>query len=185
MVCCILLFGLIALITWPLRKLGFLKSRVSPLAWQPSLVGGLDAKTPRNDLKLSGNSFSWRARGKSFHYAFAGLGHVIQREHNARIHIAASLAVIAAGIYFQVCPRDFALLILVIMGVFFAETINTAFEHLCDVVSPEKNQSVKFAKDIAAGAVLISTIGACLVGLIIFFPYVHGHITPYSVLCQS
>ena len=185
MACCILLFGLIALFTWPLRKLGFMKTRPSPLAWQPSLASGPYKAGQDNELKLSGKRFSWRARVKSFHYAFAGLRHVIEREHNARIHIAASLLVIAAGIYFHVSPRDFAVLILVIMAVCFAETLNTAFEHLCDVVSPEKNQSVKFAKDIAAGAVLICTIGAALVGLIIFMPYITGNTSPYDFLCRS
>lgn len=185
MACCILLFGLIALFTWPLRKLGFMKTRPSPLVWQPSLASGPYKAGQDNELKLSGKRFSWRARVKSFHYAFAGLRHVVEREHNARIHIAASLLVIAAGIYFHVSPRDFAVLIVVIMGVFFAETLNTAFEHLCDVVSPEKNQSVKFAKDIAAGAVLICTIGAASVGLIIFMPYITGNTSPYDFLCRS
>jgi len=185
MACCIFAFTLIAIFTWPLRKLGLITSRVSPLAWQPSVAGGPNDALLDNGLKLSGAKFSWRARVNSFQYAFAGLGHVIKREHNARIHIAASAAVIATGFYLQVSSRDFALLILVIIAVFFAETINTAFEHLCDVVLPEKNQSVKFAKDIAAGAVLICTLGACVVGLIIFIPYITGTTSPYYTLCRS
>lgn len=179
MACCILIFGLIALITWPLRKLGLIKSARSPLAWQPGAI------SIESDMKLSGKRFSLRARAKSFQYAFAGLGHVIQNEHNARIHILASIGVILAAIHFQLSIRDFALLILVITAVFFAEIINTAFEHLCDVVSPEENQSVKFAKDIAAGAVLICTIGAGLIGLIIFIPYITGSTSPYYILCRS
>ena len=187
MACCIFAFALIACITWPLRKLGFVKSRVSPLAWQPSFANQSKSKGGRlaNDLKLSGPRFSLRARAMSFQYAFAGLNHVIKREHNARIHIAASIAVMAAAFYLNVSLRDFALLVLVIMAVCFAETMNTAFEHLCDVVSPEKNQSVKFAKDIAAGAVLICTIGACLVGLIIFIPYITSSPSAYKILCRS
>jgi len=184
MACCILIFGLMALITWPLRKLGILKSGPNPLAWQPSSVAPKNGAL-ENSMKLSGKNFSLRARTKSFQYAFAGLGHVIQNEHNARIHITASIAVILAALHFQLSLRDFALLVLVITAVFFAETINTAFEHLCDVVSPEKNQSVKFAKDIAAGAVLICTIGACLIGLIIFLPYITGSTSAYSILCRS
>ena len=59
-----------------------------------------------------------------------------------------------------------------IIGVLFAETINTAFEYLCDVVSPQKNEAVKHAKDIAAGAVLITAIGAVIIGAIVLLPYV-------------
>ena len=54
----------------------------------------------------------------------------------------------------------------------FAETINTAFEYLCDVVSPQKNDAVKHAKDIAAGAVLITAIGALIIGSIVLLPYI-------------
>jgi len=184
MACCILIVGLLALVTWPLHKLGIIKPKVSALTWQPA-VSGLEELGPRHDMKLSGKRFSLNSRVKSFRYAFAGLGYVIKNEHNARIHLLASMVVILTAIYLQVSSRDFALLIFVIMSVFFAETINTAFEHLCDVVSPEKNESVKFTKDIAAGAVLICTFGACLIGLIIFLPYVMGSSSSYDILCRS
>jgi len=160
MACCILIFGLLSLLVWPLRKLGLLRLRPKATDWAPG-----------SDLKLSGDKFSWRARSKSLGYAISGLAHVLRHEHNARIHLGVAALVITMAAYLKVSLQDFALLILVIMAVCFAETINTAFEHLCDVVSPEQNPSVKFAKDIAAGAVLICAIGAGLVGVTVFAPY--------------
>ena len=58
------------------------------------------------------------------------------------------------------------------LWVWFAEAMNTAFEYLCDIVSPEFNVSVKRAKDIAAGAVLLTAIVAFILGILIFWPYV-------------
>jgi diacylglycerol kinase (ATP) len=55
--------------------------------------------------------------------------------------------------------------------VWVAETTNTAFEYVCDVVSPEFHVSLEKAKDIAAGAVLICAGGAVALGLLTFWPY--------------
>ena len=59
-----------------------------------------------------------------------------------------------------------------IMAVWTAEALNTAFEFLADVASPEFHPLVKHAKDVAAGAVLISAIGAVIIGLFVLGPYV-------------
>jgi len=54
--------------------------------------------------------------------------------------------------------------------VWMAEAFNTAIETLCDVVCPEEDSRIKKAKDVAAGSVLISTIGALAVGCLVFLP---------------
>ena len=56
------------------------------------------------------------------------------------------------------------------------EALNTAFEYLCDVVSPEFHPLVRKSKDIAAGAVLLSAVGAAAIGLIIFVPYLLAYL---------
>ena len=63
------------------------------------------------------------------------------------------------------------LLIVAIALVWFAELINTAIEYVCDLVSPEHDERVKRAKDIGAGAVLICAMGAALIGVLTFWPY--------------
>jgi len=116
--------------------------------------------------------YSFRRLLKSFGYAFTGIWTMLKSQQNAWIHAFASIAVVTAGFLFQITPAEWCWLILVIMGVWVAEAFNTAFEFLADVASPEFHPLVKKAKDIAAGAVLISAIGAIVIGIIILGPYV-------------
>ena len=116
-------------------------------------------------------NFSIAARLKSFTFAFAGIAYMLRTQHNAWLHLVATIVVIAAGFAFNVGGNDWRWLVAAIVLVWTAETINTAFEHLCDVVSPEFHASVQKSKDIAAGAVLICVIGAVIIGLQVFVPY--------------
>jgi diacylglycerol kinase (ATP) len=116
--------------------------------------------------------FSIAARLKSFQYAFAGIAYMLRTQHNAWLHVIATLVVIGAGFALDITANDWRWIVVAIMLVWVAETINTAFEHLCDVVQPEFHASVKRSKDIAAGAVLICVIGAVVLGAQVFAPYV-------------
>lgn len=115
--------------------------------------------------------FSLGARIRSFSYALRGLGFMLRTQHNAWIHLAATVAVIAAGIYARLSFFDWRWIILAIGIVWIAEIVNTAFEHLCDVVQPEFHVSVKAAKDVAAGAVLVAAFVAVMIALLVFLPY--------------
>ena len=108
-------------------------------------------------------------RKASFKFAGRGLTRLI-REPNACIHAVAAVCVIAAGFIFSISATEWCLCILCIGAVFAAEGFNTALEALCDRVSPEKHPLIATAKDVAAGAVLITAIAAAAVGLIIFLP---------------
>ena len=118
------------------------------------------------------SGFTLAARLKSFVYAFRGLGFMLRTQHNAWLHAAASLAVIVAGLVLHVTPADWRWLVVAMAMVWVAETFNTAVEYVCDVVSPDFSQAVKHAKDIAAGAVLICAVGAAVIGVLTFWPYV-------------
>ena len=61
---------------------------------------------------------------------------------------------------------------MVISTVWTAEALNTAFEFLADAASPEFHPLVRDAKDVAAGAVLLTAVGASVIGVIVFWPYV-------------
>jgi len=134
MVCCALISIVLAALVWPLRYLFRMvrPAKTPPLMWQLAGVENPQNAVPR---------FSISARLESVGYALSGLGFVIRNEHNARIHIATAIAVMALGTYFQISGSDWIILILAIISVLFAETINTAFEYLCDVVSPQKKRS--------------------------------------------
>ncbi len=115
--------------------------------------------------------FSVRARLKSFQYAFVGLAFMLRTQHNAWAHLLATIGVVVAGLLFNITSEDWRWLVVAIVLVWVAETVNTAFEHLCDVVQPEFSTSVQRAKDIAAGAVLVCVIGAVILGVQVFAPY--------------
>lgn len=116
--------------------------------------------------------FSILKRAKSFGYALRGLGFVLRTQHNAWIHLAITALVIAAGLWLRIEAHDWRWIALAIAFVWVAEIVNTAFEHLCDVVQPEFHVSVKAAKDVAAGAVLVAAIAAAIIGILVFLPYV-------------
>ncbi len=96
---------------------------------------------------------------------------MLSTQHNAWVHAVATVAVIVTGLYFSVSSAEWVWLILAIIAVWVAEALNTAFELLCDVASPDFHPIVKKSKDVAAGSVLISAIGAVTIGLIVFGPY--------------
>ena len=118
--------------------------------------------------------FSIVARAKSFGYALAGLAFMLRTQHNAWVHLAATFAACVAGFALHITAEDWRWLVVAIVMVWIAEALNTAFEHLCDVVSPDFHIAVKRSKDIAAGAVLICAVGAVVIGAMVFWPYLVG-----------
>lgn len=117
------------------------------------------------------SGFNIRDRMASFGYAIRGIRSTIWAEHNFRIHLVATLVVIAMAAYFEVSTYDWLWLTAAISLVFITEMINTAIEQLVDLVEPNRNPLAGKIKDIAAGAVLISAIAAITIGVIIFWPY--------------
>lgn len=115
--------------------------------------------------------FSLGARIRSFGYAFRGLGFMLRTQHNAWIHLIATGAVVAAGVGVNLSFHDWRWIVLAVGFVWAAEIVNTAFEHLCDVVQPEFHVSVRAAKDVAAGAVLVAAVVAVIIGALVFLPY--------------
>jgi diacylglycerol kinase (ATP) len=115
--------------------------------------------------------FQFTGRVRSFRHAIAGILRMIHCQHNAWIHAAATVAVLAAAFFFHVSAADWCWIILAISIVWTAEALNTAFEFLADAASPEFHPLVRDAKDVAAGAVLLTAIAAAIIAAIIFWPY--------------
>lgn len=116
------------------------------------------------------NRFSIKRRLKSFSYAFSGLRVLVREEHNARIHLFATVCVIVMGVLFRISCAEWVSVSLAIGLVFGMEAINSAVENICDFVCPERDARIKKIKDLAAAAVLLSAIAALAVGLFIFIP---------------
>ena len=109
---------------------------------------------------------------KSFQYAWKGIITAFKEQLNLKIHFGAAILVVVCGIYFQVNLTEWAILVLTISFVITLELVNTAIEYLVDLVSPHQNPLAGKVKDIAAGAVLVASIGALLIGLLIFSKYI-------------
>lgn len=115
------------------------------------------------DLKLLKNSFSYAAEG--IRYAFSN-------DQNMRIHIIVAILVILASLLFKVTPGEMGILAVVIILVITTEMINTSIEKMTDLITKEYRTEAKIAKDVAAGMVLIASLGAVIVGIFIFTPYI-------------
>jgi diacylglycerol kinase (ATP) len=115
-------------------------------------------------------AFSMEERIASFGHALRGIAELLATQHNAWIHAAATFGVCTLAAALGVSAGEWLALVLAIASVWSAEAMNSAFESLCDVASPDRDPRVRRAKDVAAGAVLLSATGAATVGLIVFAP---------------
>jgi len=113
-----------------------------------------------------------KRRIHSFKNAFRGIRMVISSEKNMQIHLIVALLVVVAGLFFAISLTEWMLCLLCFGLVIGAEIMNTAIENLVDLASPQKHVLAGKAKDMAAGAVLVCSIFAAIVGLIIFLPKV-------------
>ncbi len=113
------------------------------------------------------------ARIASFRHALNGLGAAIRSEGNIRVHLLATIVVVALGFALGVSAAEWAALLGAMALVWMAELFNTALETLCDIVRPELSDKVKRVKDIAAAAVLLSAVAAAIIGGLVFLPYIY------------
>ena len=109
-------------------------------------------------------------RIKSVGYAFKGLFLLLWTEASIKIQFFIALFVTAAGFYFDISATEWAIQLLAIGLVMGIEGLNTAIEKLADYVQPEHDKKIGLIKDISAGAVMIVSILASIVGLIIYIP---------------
>ena len=105
---------------------------------------------------------------ESFNYAIEGIVHVLRTQRNMRIHFVAAVAVIIIAAAVGVSRIELIALLIAIAFVLVAEMINTAIEGAIDAATTSFDPMAKLAKDIAAGAVLISTAVAVAVGYLVF-----------------
>ena len=110
--------------------------------------------------------------GESINFAVQGIYHAFRENRNVRIHFAIAALVIIAGIFLGVSRLELIILLVMIILVMSSEMINTSIEEMTDLITTEHKLEAEIAKDVAAGTVLVTSIGAAIVGVIIFLPYV-------------
>lgn len=116
------------------------------------------------------NGFSIKKRIKSFDYAFKGIAFVLKTQHNAWIHLFATLIAVILGFIFSINQNEWISIIICIGLVLACETINTSIELLCDARFPDYDKRAERIKDTAAGAVFLVAMASLIVGCIIFLP---------------
>lgn len=105
----------------------------------------------------------------SFNHAINGIMHCFRTQLNMRVHFFTAILVIMLGVLLGINKNEMLILVLVIFFVLFAEMVNTAIESIVDMVTKEHHPLAKTAKNIGAGAVLLSAICSLIVGYLIFF----------------
>ncbi|MEE4190899.1 MAG: diacylglycerol kinase family protein [Halieaceae bacterium] len=114
--------------------------------------------------------FSIAERMASFSHAFWGFIDLLRSQHNARIHLLATILVIALASWLKLDRTDWIALLVAIALVWVTEALNTALEYLADAAVPEHHPLIGKAKDVAASAVLIASLVAAVIGLLVFLP---------------
>jgi diacylglycerol kinase len=108
---------------------------------------------------------------KGFVYAKKGIIAAIADQRNLKVQIGIALITVGAGFYFQITDTEWCVILLTIALVIGLEMMNSAAENLVDLVTREYSALAGKVKDIAAGAVLIASIIAVIIGVLIFRKY--------------
>src|SRR3989338_3220235 len=121
---------------------------------------------------MNDEKFSVVKRAQRFPPAGRGVFMFLKTTHNAWLQVALLLIAVALGVYFKITVTEWTLLVIVAGMVFVAEAFNTAIEIDMNLTSPEFHPFARDTKDVAAGAVLIASVIALIVGALIFYKYI-------------
>lgn len=129
--------------------------------------------TSRADQKveMETKEFSFIKRAQSFTHAGRGVWIFLKSTHNAWIHSIVFVLVLLLGYVLGISRFDWIALVFAGGLVFVAESINTAIEIDIDLTSPSYHPYARDTKDVSAGAVLIASMFAVVIGCLVFVPY--------------
>lgn len=109
---------------------------------------------------------------ESMNYAVRGLTYALKTERNLKIHISASIIVLLLCLWIDIDKTDLMFILIAISLVLITETVNTSIEAVVNLLTLSQHPLAKIAKDVSAGAVLISVLNALACGYLIIFPAV-------------
>lgn len=108
---------------------------------------------------------------KSFFYAMKGLVYTFRREQNFRLEVFIAIIVILAMFFLGLRSSEKIVVLLLITFILTLEMFNTIIERFLDLLKPRLDTQVKLLKDIMAGAVFLASLGALVIGVMVFYPY--------------
>jgi len=109
---------------------------------------------------------------KKFSRAFKGFVSVITAETSIRIHVVTGILVLIAASWFKINRIELIVVLAIIFSIIILEGINTILERVIDLVEPRYKDIVREIKDALAGLVMLASIGAVIIGIFIFWPYI-------------
>lgn len=115
-----------------------------------------------------------RAFFASFTWAWAGIRAAFASQRNLRVHALAAVFACSLSAWLGLNRLEWLILVLIIALVVVAEMLNTALEATLDLISREQHPQIKFAKDVAAGAVLLAAWAAVIIAFLLWWPYIFG-----------
>jgi diacylglycerol kinase len=107
----------------------------------------------------------------AFKHSFKGLSYFFKNETHAKIHSIGALCAVGFGALLQISISDWCWISLAIFTVFITEILNTSLEKVVDLISLEKSELAKKAKDLGAAAVLLSSLFSVIIGVLVFQAY--------------
>jgi len=122
--------------------------------------------------RTTSNHLTFTGRLRSVKFAVRGVVIMLKTQHNAWLHATATVLVLAGGLVVGLSVSEWCWIALAITSVWTAEALNTAFEFLTDVASPDFHPIAEKAKDVAAGAVLLAACGSVAIGVLVLGPHV-------------
>ena len=111
---------------------------------------------------------------KSFRHALNGIWYSLKKEQNLRIELVVAVGVIAMMFIFDLTIMERVAMLMIIIAVLVLEIFNTIIERIVDMASPRLHPLAETIKNMTAGTVLITSIGAVIIGIIIFYPHIFG-----------
>lgn len=114
---------------------------------------------------------------KSANLAIEGILHGTKTQRHLRYHLFFAAVILILSYVLGISRNDFLIIGITVIVVLLAELLNTAIETVVDIVSPEHSRKAKNAKDVAAGAVLITAFGAAVIGYIVLMPAIRDSMT--------
>lgn len=115
----------------------------------------------------------------SFKNAFAGIFWAVRTQPNFRVHLGLSLSALVLGTILKITYIEMTIIIFMIILGLTCEMINTSIEAMTDLITTEHRENAKIAKDVAAGMMLTTAMGAVVVALFIFVPHILNLTGPY------
>jgi undecaprenol kinase len=136
---------------------------------------------PETDAEKTRRTFRARNFLESMGFAWQGLRQIVREEANFRTQLVLACLVVLMGVFFHVTVLEWLFLVFCIILMLVLEIMNTVIERLCDLhAQGEYHADVKFIKDIAAAACLITATGSTVIGALIFFPYFLKLLSPLA-----